>query len=357
MSVAPAPPKAPPHGSAPFGLHHRRLPRWAVPAVVVAAVAVAVALRGTGLLSGTAQLVLVAALLSAVGVVTVSATVEGGRHARNRLATALVGTAFLLALLPLLSVLWEVVANGIEKMTPYFFTRSMLNVGPLDDAGGLYHAMVGTLEQVGLATLIAVPIGLLTAIYLAEYGGGPLARAVTFFVDVMTGIPSIVAGLFVLSAWILTLGMNFSGFAGALALTILMLPIVVRSAEEMLRLVPNALREASLALGVPRWRTILKVVLPTSFAGIITGVMLAVARVAGETAPLLLVVFGFDAINFNPFQGEQSALPLMIYQENAKGLEFSFERAWGTALALILLIMALNLGARIIAYFYAPKNR
>lgn len=165
-------------------------------------------------------------------------------------------------------------------------------IADAETGGGIYHAIVGTLEQVGLATLMAVPIGLLTAVYLVEYGTGKLAKAVTFFVDVMTGIPSIVAGLFIFSFWIMILGFQPSGFAGALALAILMMPVVVRSTEEMLKLVPNELREASLALGVPKWRTILKVVLPTSVGGITTGVMLAVARVAGETAPVLLLVWG-----------------------------------------------------------------
>jgi phosphate transport system permease protein len=201
-----------------------------------------------------------------------------------------------------------------------------------------------------------VPLGLLTAIYLVEYGRGTLATLVTFFVDVMTGIPSIVSGLFVLAFWILILGFGFSGFAGSIALAILMVPIVVRSTEEMLKLVPNELREASLALGVPKWRTILKVVLPTSLGGILTGVMLAVARIAGETAPILLLVFGNQLINNDPFSGPQSSLPYYVYEQYVLGTPNSYERAWGAALVLIGFVMVLNLLARLIARWKAPRS-
>jgi phosphate transport system permease protein len=205
--------------------------------------------------------------------------------------------------------------------------------------------------------LIAIPIGLLTAIYLIEYGnGGRLARVISFFVDVMTGIPSIVAGLFVLAFWVLGLGMGFSGFAGSLSLSILMMPVVVRSAEEMLTLVPNELREASLALGVPKWRTIVSVVLPTAFTGIITGIVLAIARVMGETAPLLLTVFGLDSINPNAFDGPQEALPLFIFQQAGKPNQPAVDRAWTAALTLILIIMLLNLVARVLAWWRAPAK-
>jgi phosphate transport system permease protein len=197
----------------------------------------------------------------------------------------------------------------------------------------------------------------LTAIYLVEYGRGRLAKAVTFFVDVMTGIPSIVAGLFILSTWILILGMGPSGFAGAMALTILMLPVVVRSTEEMLKLVPNELREASLALGVPKWRTILKIVLPTALGGITTGVMLAVARIAGETAPVLLLVWGSNYINANPFADPQASLPMYIYLQfqQSGGSGAAYDRAWAASLTLIAFIMILNLAARGIARWKAPR--
>jgi phosphate transport system permease protein len=234
----------------------------------------------------------------------------------------------------------------------------MAGVADTEPGGGIYHALLGTLEQVGLASVIAVPVGVLTAIYLVEYGRGRLARAVTFFVDVMTGIPSIVAGLFVLSFWILILDMGYSGFAGSLALAILMMPVVVRSTEEMLKLVPNELREASLALGVPKWRTILKVVLPTSVGGITTGVMLSIARITGETAPVLLLVWGTNFINSNPFSDPQASLPLYIYQQyaNSSGYGAAYDRAWAAALALIAFVMILNLVARGIARWKAPRT-
>jgi phosphate transport system permease protein len=221
-------------------------------------------------------------------------------------------------------------------------------VGPNDAGGGAYHAIVGTLEQVLLASLISVPLGLAAAGYLNEYGSGWLPKAVRFFVDVMTGIPSIVAGLFVYAFWTLGLHRGFSGFGGAMALAVLMLPVGIRSAEEMLLLVPDALREASYALGIPKWRTVLRVVLPTASAGLTTGVMLAVARVTGETAPLLLTVFGTNFINTDPFHGAQSGLPLFIYQQAQQAYQPAVDRAWAGALALIVVVALLYTGARLL---------
>lgn len=175
-------------------------------------------------------------------------------------------------------------------------------------------------------------------------------------VDVMTGLPSIVSGLFILSAWILVLGLPFSGFAGALSLSILMMPVVVRSTEEMIRLVPNDLREASLALGVPKWRTIMRVVVPTALPGIITGVILAIARIAGETAPLLLVCFFTDSINGDPFNGPQVALPQFIFEQASKPNATAIDRAWTGALTLIIIVMLLNLAGRAIARWRAPAR-
>jgi phosphate transport system permease protein len=224
----------------------------------------------------------------------------------------------------------------------------MRGVGPLDSNGGAYHAILGTLEQVGLASLIAVPLGLLVAIYIVEYGTGLFRSVVRFLVDVMTGIPSIVAGLFVFAFWVVGLGKGFSGFAASLALAVLMLPVVVRSSEEMLKLVPDDLREASYALGVPRWRTILSVVLPTASSGITTGVMLAVARVTGETAPLLLTAFGFDAIRSSPFKGAQSGLPLFVFSQAGSAFDVAVRRAWAGALTLIMIVLLLTLTARVL---------
>ncbi|WP_066950671.1 phosphate ABC transporter permease PstA [Microtetraspora fusca] len=284
--------------------------------------------------------------------------ISTSRRVKDRVVQALVYLAFAIAVVPLLSVLWLVVKNGLARFDLEFLTHSMRNIGARDAGGGAYHAIIGTLEQVLLASLIAVPIGLLTAVYLVEYGaGGRLARWISFFVDVMTGVPSVVSGLFVLAFWVLALGMPFSGFAGAMALSILMMPVVVRSAEEMLRLVPNDLREASYALGVPKWRTIVKVVLPTAFTGIVTGVMLAVARVAGETAPLLLTVFFTDSINNDPFSGPQMGLPLYVFDQAGRPTDTAIDRAWTGALTLILIVMLLNLVARLIAWWRSPAKR
>ncbi|WTW96505.1 phosphate ABC transporter permease PstA [Streptomycetaceae bacterium NBC_01309] len=344
---------APPAESGPLDLTRRSMANWIPWAIGAAAVAVGLltkAVQGNWALGG-----FYAGLFYVVGVTFASWRTEDRRRAKDRLATSVIYGAFVVAIVPLISILGFTIKEGFEELSPYFLSHSMRGVGPRDDTGGIYHAIIGTLEQVGLATLIAVPIGLMTAIYLVEYGTGRLARAITFFVDVMTGIPSIVAGLFIYSFWIMVLGFKASGFAGSLALMILMLPTVVRAAEEMLKLVPNELREASLALGIPKWRTILKVVLPTALGGIITGIMLAIARVIGETAPLLLLVGTAQSINTNPFDGWQSSIPLFVFEQNHAGNQFSPARAWAGALTLIIIVMVLNLVARLIAGWKAPK--
>ncbi|MFI1731231.1 phosphate ABC transporter permease PstA [Streptomyces acidicola] len=333
-----------------------RLPRWAPAVIAVASVVLSIGISLAAGWESRVQWGLIAALLFVVGTYAVTARIEGPRQAKDRVATSLVWVCFILAVVPLLSLAWTTISNGAQVVDGYFLSHSMNGVLNSDPGGGVYHALLGTIEQVLIATVIAAPIGLLTAVYLVEYGKGALARAVTFFVDVMTGIPSIVAGLFVLSFWILILGFSFSGFAGSMALAILMMPVVVRSTEEMLKLVPNELREASLALGVPKWKTIMKIVIPTAIGGITTGVMLAVARITGETAPVLLLVFGSKIINNNPFEGAQSSLPLYVYQEYAIGTEQSIDRAWGAALTLIAFVMILNLVARGIARWKAPKT-
>ncbi|MEV6796183.1 phosphate ABC transporter permease PstA [Streptomyces sp. NPDC051320] len=337
-------------------LHQPRLPRWAPPALAAGSVAVACGIGLAAGLSSRIQWGLIAALLFILGTYALAARVEGRRQAKDRLATSLVWVCFLLAIIPLVSLLWETARRGVKVLDVNFLTHSMAGTQSILPGGGVYHAIIGTLEQVGIATVIAAPIGLLTAIYLVEYGRGKFAKAVTFFVDVMTGIPSIVAGLFILSLWIIILDFGYSGFAGSMALALLMMPVVVRSTEEMLKLVPGELREASLALGIPKWRTILKVVLPTAIGGIATGVMLAIARIAGETAPLVLLVFGSPSINNNPFSGAQSSLPFYIFEQWAAGNDASYDRAWAAALVLIAFVMILNLVARGIARWKAPKT-
>ncbi|WP_369247575.1 phosphate ABC transporter permease PstA [Streptomyces sp. R41] len=342
----------------PSTLRGASLPKWSQWAIAVGSVVVAVGIGLGAGLDSKVQWGLIAAILFVLGTYVIAARVEGHRQAKDRVATSLVWVCFIVAVVPLASLIWETVKRGVKVFDVYFLTHSMGVVADTETGGGIYHAIIGTLEQVGIATLIAVPIGVLTAIYLVEYGRGKLAKAVTFFVDVMTGIPSIVAGLFILSFWILILDMGYSGFAGSLALSILMMPVVVRSTEEMLKLVPNELREASLALGIPKWRTIIKVVLPTSIGGITTGVMLAVARITGETAPVLLLVWGTNFINTNPFSDPQASLPLYIYQQyaNSAGSGAAYDRAWAAALALIAFVMILNLAARGIARWKAPKT-
>jgi phosphate transport system permease protein len=203
-------------------------------------------------------------------------------------------------------------------------------------------------------------VGLLTAIYLVEYGRGPLKRWITFLVDVMTGIPSIVAGLFAYALFVLFFGPGVRmGFAGAVALSVLMIPVVVRSSEEVLKLVPNELREASYALGVPKWRTVVKVVLPTALAGLGTAVTLAIARVIGETAPLLVTVGITNATNNDPFDGRMATLPVYAYyQLTQPGVppENGIDRAWTAALVLIVIVLVLNLIARLISRIFAPKS-
>lgn len=321
------------------------------PALLALAAAVLAMTAGlfavTGL-QGRAGFVVVAALLYLLTQTAVSTVVEGTRRSRDRAVTTAVATAFLIALAPLLSVAVYTAQQGIKRFDVVFFTETLRGIGARNPGGGALQAIVGTLEQVGLATLFSVPLGLLVSIYVVEYGRGRLASTIRFFVDVMTGIPSVVAGLFVLSFWILGLGFGYSGFAAALALTILMLPTVVRSSEEMLKLVPASLREASFALGVPKWKTILRIVLPTALPGITTGVMLAIARAMGETAPVLLTALGNANLNTNPFSGAQSSLPLFIYQSAGNSLQTFVDRAWTAALTLILVVMALNFLARLV---------
>jgi phosphate transport system permease protein len=265
------------------------------------------------------------------------------------LACAALGACVLESLAPLVAVLGYAISKGADAISLNFLTHSMKGVGPLDTTGGAYHAIVGTLEQVAIASALSVPLGLLVAIYLVEYGrGARLAVAVQYMVDVMTGIPSIVAGLFIYTFWVLGLGKGYSGLAAGLALSVLMLPVVVRSSQEILKLVPDELREASYALGVARWRTVLSVVLPTALSGITTGVMLAVARVTGETAPLLLTAFGFDAIQRSPMSGPQSGLPMFVFQQASLPSAVALQRAWAGALTLVAIVLTLTAVARLV---------
>jgi phosphate transport system permease protein len=335
-----------------------QLPGWATMAALgAAAVVVAGLVAAVGWSTGL--FVVGTVVVFAVGLYVASRSIEGARKATDRLVTIVVTSAFLVALVPLVSVVVTVLSNGIARFDVAFFTQSMRGI--VGEGGGAYHAIVGTLIITALAALMSIPVGLLTAIYLVEYGNGRLARSITFFVDVMTGIPSIVAGLFAYALFELFFGPGIRlGIAGAVALSVLMIPVVVRATEEMLKIVPNELREAAYALGVPKWRTILKVVIPTSIAGIASGVTLAIARVIGETAPLLIAVGITTGLNFNPFDGRMATLPVFAYYSYAApGVprEPFLDRAWTAALVLIVIVMVLNLAARLIARAFAPKTR
>ena len=336
-------------------LAEARLPSWAPVLVAVAAAGIGALLWLLG--SSLALGVFLAVVIFLVALPAWSAAVESRRAAADRLATSLIWTAFAVAMVPLAWLIYTVLREGASTVDMKFLTYQMRNVIG-DQQGGLYHALIGTLLVTGMAVLISVPIGIFAAIYLVEYGKGTrMARVLTFLVDVMTGIPSIVAGLFALSLFVLIFGPAIRfGFGGSVALSLLMIPTVVRSTEEMLRLVPDELREASFALGVPKWRTIAKVVLPTALGGIVTGVVLAISRIIGETAPLLVVAGATDSVNTNLFDGRMTTLPVFIYQQYTLATPKGLSYAWGGALVLIAIVMILNIIARIIGKVFAPKT-
>jgi len=343
--------------SAPLRTGRRPLPRWFTAAVFGALTVIAVVLgRVTDL--DVVALVLLVAVVGTIVVVSGTRAVEDGRKATDQFVTCLVYGAFLLAMVPLVSLVSTVLSKGLARLDGEFFNSSM--VGIVGPGGGAYHAIIGTLIITAITALLSVPIGLMTAIYLVEYGRGRLKQAITFFVDVMTGIPSIVAGLFAYALFVIFFGPGVRmGFAGAIALSVLMIPVVVRSSEEVLKLVPNELREASYALGVPKWRTIVKVVVPTAIAGLGTAVTLAIARVIGETAPLLVTVGITNATNTDPFNGRMATLPVYAYyQLTQPGVppQYGIDRAWTAALILIVIVLVLNLIARLISRFFAPKT-
>jgi phosphate transport system permease protein len=281
------------------------------------------------------------------------------RRAVNAVMMALIAAAFLLAMIPLFSLVFEIVKRGIPGLSVGFFTTDAR--GAIGGAGGASHAIVGTLIITAVASLISVPIGIMAAIYLNEYGEGRLRRALTFFIDVMTGIPSIVAGLFAYALFEIFLGPGIRlGVMGSVALSVLMIPIVIRSAEEVLKIVPDHLREAAYALGTPKWKTITKVVLPTAFAGLVTGVMIAIARIIGETAPLLVTTGVVDSMNTDPFNGRMQNLAVYAYNEyRSPGVmkQASYDKAWAAALTLIAIVMILNVAARLLYRHYKTEIR
>ncbi len=284
------------------------------------------------------------------------------RRFANKVATVLVSLSLLVALAPLVMVLWSVVAKGFKViLSTTWWTHSQAGMTAFAAGGGAYHALVGTVLQGVVCAVISIPIGLMVAIYLVEYGGGTaLGRLVSFMVDILSGVPSIVAALFIYALCVATLGLPRSEFAVSLALVLLMLPVIVRATEEMLRIVPVDLREASYALGITKWKTILRVVIPTALSGIVTGILLAVARVMGETAPLLILVGYAQSMNFNIFSGFMGTLPGMMYIQAPAGAGINpvpTDRLWGAALTLILVIATINIAARVIANRLAPRSQ
>ncbi|WP_433528066.1 phosphate ABC transporter permease PstA [Micromonospora sp. CA-263727] len=284
------------------------------------------------------------------------AALSGRRRFSNHLATAAIWAAVLFAVVPLALVTYEVVIKGAGMMSLSFLTDDIPN-SYRRDGGGMAPAIVGTLLITGMAALMAIPLGVFGAIYLNEYGRqSPLARLIRLMADVMTGVPSIVMGVFIYISWVLLVGQQ-TGFAGALALACLMLPVVIRSSEEMLRLVPDELRQASMALGARKWKTTLTVVLPAAISGITSGSLLAVARAAGETAPIVIVTGIVFAPNSNLFDGFNTALPAQIFRNASQPFEAAQDRAWGAALTLIVIVLGFTIIARLIASRFAIKER
>jgi phosphate transport system permease protein len=278
------------------------------------------------------------------------------RRARNRIATVLMVLSFVLVIIPLGFVLYTVIAKGASIISWQFLTSSIPPSVLPASIGGLGPAVLGTLLITALATVIAVPLGILGAIYLNEYGGnGLLARFIGFMSDVMTGVPSIIMGLFIFSIWVLHFG--YSGLAGALALGCLMLPVVIRSTYEMLRLVPDSLREGAYALGATKARVTATVVLPAALGGIVSGALLAVARAAGETAPLLFTLLTVTAANPDVFSGPNTALPMQIFSNASQPYTGAQARGWGAALTLIAIAFILMIVARFVTARFSRYAR
>jgi phosphate transport system permease protein len=334
------------------------LPSWAPYGAFVGALIFCAAVEAALGWFTIALMLVFGALVAIVAIYAWSRAVEGRRRAKDRAITMAIATAFGIAMAPLISLLYEVIKRGARGINWEFFTTT--GRGAIS-GGGAEHAIVGTLIITACAAVISVPIGIMAAIYMNEYGRGPLRRALTFFVDVMTGIPSIVAGLFAYALFELFFGPGIQmGIMGSIALSVLMIPIVIRSAEEVLKIVPDHLREASYALGTPKWKTIVKVVLPTAFAGLVTGVMLATARIIGETAPLLVTTGVVSSLNTNPFSGRMQNLAVYAYNEyRSPGVmkQASYDRAWAAALTLIVIVMILNVIARLVYRRYKTEIR
>ena len=283
--------------------------------------------------------------------------VSGRRKAKDKAATVLMWIAVAIALIPLLWVLINVVVKGLPSILDFSWWNNG-DLGYPPEEKGIGHAIVGTILQVLVCSIVSIPLSIAIGVYLVEYGAkGPLGKATSFMVDILSGVPSIVAALFIYAVWISILGFDRSGFAVTLSLILLMIPVIVRNTEEMLKVVPQDLREASYALGVPKWKTIVKIVLPTAASGIISGTMLAIARVMGESAPVIILVGSTRAFNWNLFKDPQNSLTLYMYDAFRFTADYASSAAlWGSALTLILLIALLNVVARVAATKLRPKG-
>jgi phosphate transport system permease protein len=308
--------------------------------VAVATLLITFAIVAYTPMKGKLAFVVVLFLVALIASAAISGIRRDRKAALNSVSTVMVYVAGLFVIFPLGSILYEIIKRGIGGLSLGIFTTDMAvtaSDAPLNE-GGLIHAVVGTLYIVVIASLISVPIGVLTALYLTEIKG-KAAGTVRFFVQAMSGIPSIVAGLFIYAVWMIAFGNQYSAFAGAMALALLMIPTVARTSEEVLKLIPNDLREAGLAMGGTQWRTVAMIVIPAAQSGLITAVILGVARVAGETAPLLLTMGGADALNLNPLEGNSSAIPFYVWKNFLLGTETAIERAWSGVLVLMIIVL------------------
>jgi phosphate transport system permease protein len=327
-----------PRPSKPWGVNFKQT----IPDLVVAVLTVLItfAIVAYTPMKGKLAFVVVLFLVALIASAAISGIRRDRKAALNSVSTVMVYVAGLFVIFPLGSILFEIIKRGIGGLSLGIFSTDMAvtaSDAPLNE-GGLLHAVVGTLYIVLIASLISVPIGILTALYLTEIKG-KAAGTVRFFVQAMSGIPSIVAGLFIYAVWMIAFGNQYSAFAGAMALALLMIPTVARTSEEVLKLIPSDLREAGLAMGGTQWRTVAMIVIPAAQSGLITAVILGVARVAGETAPLLLTMGGADALNLNPFDGNSSAIPFYVWKNFLLGTETSIDRAWSGVLVLMIIVL------------------
>ena len=313
------------------------------------AVIVTLAVVGFSPMAGILGFILTFIVISIITAASISGIRQDRKAAANSVSTLVIYFLAAFVLLPVASVIFEIIWKGAPGLSFGIFSDDMsvtASDAPINE-GGLLHALVGSLYVVALATIVSIPIGILTALYLTEVKG-KAAGTVRFFVQAMSGVPSIVAGLFIYAVWMITLGGTYTTAAGALALAILMVPTVARTAEEVLKLIPTDLREAGLALGATQWKTVALVVIPAARSGLITAVILGTSRVAGETAPLLLTLGGNDAMNWNPFSGNNSALPFYVWKNFGAGSELGADRAWTGIFVLMVVVMIFFTIARVL---------